>query len=81
MKILEELIHWGSLYILVGLLVVVFIWGENLAISPFAHKVFAIGLLVGFGFIISRWIAEHETNFLVDRKNLTESQGKKMGTD
>ena len=81
MKILDELIHWGSLYILVGLLVVVFIWGENLAMSPFAHQVFEIGLLVGFGFLIIHWIADHETNFLVDRKYLNESQGKKVGTD
>ena len=79
MKLFNELIYWGTLYILVGLFIGGLIWEENLYISPGAHKIFAVGLLVCFGFFVSRWIATHQTNFLVDRNYDNQSTTKKDG--
>lgn len=67
MNIFRSLIRWGSLYILVGIFIAVFFWEENLHIKPGDHVLLAIGILLGFGFLLDRWITNHETNSLISQ--------------
>lgn len=67
MNIIFEFLRWGTLYILVGVFIAAYFWEENFNINPSDHKLLAIGMLFGFGFLLNRWVAHHKTNFLVSQ--------------
>jgi hypothetical protein len=78
MNFFRSLYRWGYLYVLVGFLVGVIFWEENLNITPGEHKLLAIAVLICFGFIINRWISRHETNFLVSQFYAPQSNQKML---
>lgn len=76
MKTLHLFLRWGSLYLLVILMIGLAIWENGLPISPIDHTLLLIGILGVFFFSLNSWITHHDTNFLVSQTYLEKMESK-----
>jgi len=64
MNAIRSLVRWGTLYILVGILIAAIYWEQSISISQGDHDLIAIGIMIGFILVMNLWITHHPTNFL-----------------
>jgi hypothetical protein len=64
MNTIRSLVRWGTLYILVGILIAAIYWEQTISVSQGDHDLIAIGILIGFSWVMNLWIKAHPTNFL-----------------
>lgn len=64
MKTIRSFFRWGTLYILVGFLIAAIYWEQTISVPQGDHDLIAIGILIGFSWVMNLWIKHHPTYFL-----------------
>lgn len=64
MKTMRSLVRWGTLYILVGILIAAIYWEQTISVPQGDHDLIAIGILISFSWVMNLWIMHHPTNFM-----------------
>jgi hypothetical protein len=81
MKFIYHFARWGTLYLLVVVMIAVCFWENSLPILPIDQTLLLIGTLLVFGIFLNAWIKHNETNFLVSQNFLKQTEKRSREID